>query len=87
MENENLLLTDDEGNELECEYLDSIEYQGKEYVILYPLDQDENEGEVIIMEVTAVDEENEEFRTIDDEDLLDAIFEEYMKIVELEEDN
>lgn len=85
MENENFLLTDDEGNELECEYLDSIEYQGKEYVILYPLDQSEDEGEVIIMEVTAIDEENEEFRTIDDENLLDAIFEEYMKIVELEE--
>jgi uncharacterized protein YrzB (UPF0473 family) len=85
MENETFLLTDDEGNELECEYLDSIDYQGKEYVILYPLDQDADEGEVIIMEVVAIDEENEEFLTVDDEDLLDAIFEEYMRIVELEE--
>jgi len=84
-ENENILvLTDEDGNELECEYLDSITYQNKEYAILYPLDQDEDEGEVIIMEVLD-DDEGEEFHPVEDEAILDAVFEEYMKIVEFEE--
>jgi len=82
---ENIVLTDDEGNELECEYLETIPYQGKDYAILYPLDQDEDEGEVIIMEVVTGDDDEEEFLPVEDEDLLDAIFAEYMKIVELEE--
>jgi uncharacterized protein YrzB (UPF0473 family) len=81
---ENIILTDDEGNELECEYLDTINYQGKDYAILYPLDQDEDEGAVLIMEVVATDDE-EELLPVEDEDLLDAIFAEFMRIAELEE--
>ena len=81
---ENIILTDDEGNEQECEYLDTINYQGKDYAILYPLDQDEDEGAVLIMEVVATDDE-EELLPVEDEDLLDAIFAEFMRIAELEE--
>lgn len=83
-ENENIILTDDQGTKLECEYLDTVNYQGKDYVILYPLDQDEDEGEVIIMEVID-DGETEEFLSVEDEAILDAVFKEYMKDQELDE--
>lgn len=87
MEEDIIILTDDEGNELECEYLDTINYQGKDYVVLYPLDQDADaeEGGVVIMEVVSIDDENEEYLPVDDEDLLDAVFDEFMRIAELEE--
>ena len=38
-----LTLTDENGEDMEFEYLDCIEYQGKEYLILMPVDE-ENEN-------------------------------------------
>lgn len=85
-DNDNIIvLTDDEGNELECDYLDTVNYQGKDYVVLYPLDQDEDEGDVIIFELAEGDDGSEEYLTVEDEDLLDEVFEEYMRVMELEE--
>ena len=50
MENENIIpeeeevsiltLTDDKGNDVEFEYLDCIEYNGKEYLVLMPMEED-----------------------------------------------
>ena len=49
MENENMIpeeevsiltLTDENGADVEFEYLDCIEYQGKEYLILLPVDEE-----------------------------------------------
>jgi len=85
-DNDNVIvLTDDEGNELECEYLDTVNYKDKNYVVLYPLDQDEEDGDVIIFELVEADDGSEEYITVDDEALLDEVFEEYMRITELEE--
>lgn len=85
-DNDNIIvLTDDEGNELECDYLDTVNYKGKDYVVLYPLDQDEDEGDVIIFELAEGDDGSEEYLTVEDEDLLDEVFEEYMRVMELEE--
>ena len=68
-----LLLTDENGDEVAFEYLDCIEYEGKEYLVLMPMD--EEEGEVVILEVEPVDEENENYLAIEDEALLNTIFE------------
>lgn len=40
-----LVLVDEEGNEEEFEYLDTIEMEGDEYVVLLPCIQDEYEDE------------------------------------------
>ena len=50
-----LTLTDENGEDVEFEYLDSIDYEGKEYIVLLPAD--ENDNEVLILEVEPVDEE------------------------------
>ena len=56
-EESNLLsLTDENGEESTFEYLDVIEYQGKEYLILLPVDDES--GEIVILEIEPVDEEN-----------------------------
>ena len=68
-----LTLTDENGDEIAFEYLDCIEYEGKEYLVLMPMD--EEEGEVVILEVEPVDEENENYLAIEDEALLNTIFE------------
>ena len=80
MENQELLqeeeaslitLTDENGVETEFEYLDCIEYDGKEYRVLLPMDSDE----IVILEVEPVDEENENYIAVESEDILDAVYE------------
>ena len=68
-----LLLTDENGEETAFEYLDCIEYEGKEYLVLMPME--EEDGEVVILEVEPVDEEMENYLAVEDEALLSTIFE------------
>ena len=81
MENENLIpeeevsiltLTDENGADVEFEYLDCIEYEGKEYLILLPVEGEE--AEIVILEVEPVDEENENYLAVSDEAVLDAVY-------------
>ena len=82
MENENLVpeeevsiltLTDENGADVEFEYLDCIEYEGKEYLILLPVA--EEEAEIVILEVEPVDEENENYLAVTDDAVLEAVYE------------
>ncbi|MBQ5712632.1 MAG: DUF1292 domain-containing protein [Oscillospiraceae bacterium] len=70
-EQELLTLTDENGNETTFEYLDVIEYEGKEYLLLLPTDES---GEIVILEIEPVDEENENYLSVTDEDLLNAVY-------------
>ena len=68
-----LSLTDENGEEVEFEYLDCIEFQGKGYLVLIPC---ENEAaEIVILEVQPVDEETENYISVQDEDILNAVYE------------
>ena len=80
MENEEILqeeefstltLVDDKGEETVFEYLDCIEYQEKEYLVLTPM---EEEGQIVILEVEPVDEENENYNAVEDEAVLEAVY-------------
>ena len=81
MENENielyedevsiLTLTDENGEETDFEYLDAVEYLGKEYLVLMPPES----TEIVILEVQPVDEENENYFSVQDEAIMDAVFE------------
>ena len=79
MENEGTLITleDEEGNEVEFEFLDIVEYDGEEYIIL--IENDEDADEVVILKINPVDEETEEYVSIEDEDLLDKLFDIFKK--------
>ena len=96
MENENLIpeeevsiltLTDENGADVEFEYLDCIEYQGKEYLVLMPLEEDSDE--IVILEIEPVDEENENYLAVEDEAVLNAVFgifkEKYQDVLTFEE--
>lgn len=72
-EEQNILtLTDENGVDTDFEYLDCIEYEGKEYLILTPAN--EEASEVVILEVEPVDEENENYLSVTDEQLLNAVY-------------
>lgn len=67
-----LTLTDENGQDADFEYLDCIEYNGKEYLVLMPADEDSSE--IIILEVEPVDEENENYLSVSDESVLNAVY-------------
>ena len=66
-----IALTDENGVETEFEYLDCIEYEGKEYLVLLPVESDE----IVILEVEPVDEENENYIAVESEEILEAVYE------------
>lgn len=68
-----LSLTDEEGNEVEFELVDCVDYKGSEYLILLPADE-ENASEVIILEVEAHADGTENYLTVEDEETLAAVF-------------
>ena len=59
-------------------------YDGEEYIVL--IENDENADEVVILKINAVDEETEEYVSIEDDALLDTIFEKFKKKYEGEID-
>lgn len=68
-----VVLTDEEGNEVEFEFIDLIGYQDEEFVVLLPCAEDE--GEVVILKVEDGDTDEENYVSVDDEDKLMAVFE------------
>ncbi len=97
MENEQLLneeeeisiltLTDENGEDVNFEYLDCLDYEGKEYLVLSP--EEDESGEILILEVQPVDEENENYLAVEDEAVLEAVFgifkEKYKDILQFED--
>ena len=67
-----LSLTDEEGNEVEFELIDSVDYEGVEYLILLP--PEEEASEVVILEVEPHADGTENYLTVDHEDVLNAVF-------------
>lgn len=81
MENENTLpeeessiltLTDENGVDVDFEYLDCLEYQGTEYLVLMPVEEESTQ--IVILEVEPVDEENENYLSVEDEDILGEVY-------------
>lgn len=74
-----IVLKDETGQEIEFEYLDTIERDGKEFIVLLPLEEvdEEEEGEVVILQVKESEDGEEEFLPVEDEAELNAVFEEF----------
>lgn len=83
IEDENLsniiILNDENGNEVKFEFLDLIEYESEEYVVLLPAveEGEEDDGEVVILKVDDSEENKDEesYVSVDDEATLTAVFE------------
>ena len=72
-----IVLNDEEGKEVQFEFLDLIEYEDEEYVILLPIEENEEDaGEVVILKVEDTDSQDEEsYVSVDDEETLNKVFE------------
>ena len=71
-----IILNDEEGNELKFEFLDLIELDGEEFVVLLPTEEEEDSEEVVILKVEdSEDDEMESYVSVDDEETLNTVFE------------
>ncbi len=71
-----IVLNDENGDEIEFEFLDLIEYEGEEYVVLLPHDEEDEADEVVILKLEDTDSEDEEsYVSVEDEEVLQAVFE------------
>ena len=73
-----LLLSDEDGNDVQFEFLDLIDYDEEEYVVLLPVeDESEDEiGEVVILKVEQTESEDQEsYVGVEDEEVLNKVFE------------
>ena len=78
-------LTDDEGNDVELEYVDALEFNGTTYMAFFPVmeedsEEEENEEEYGLVILKSQMENGEEFLvTVDDEEEIDKVYDLFME--------
>lgn len=80
MEPNIITLTDQYGESVRFELLDIVEYEDQEFAVLYPADGGDDEP-VHILQITSenLDLDEMEFEGLDDEDLINAVFDLFCK--------
>ena len=80
-------LTTDDGKKLKFYFVGTLEYQGKNYSAFEPAEQIDgiDDDDLIIFELAGDDEETADLLPVEDEAILDAVFEEFCKALEEEE--
>lgn len=86
-------VTDEDGNEFELEHLDTIEYNGQTYMAFFPAveGEEEDDGSVkdvdldeeyglIILKVVVVDGE-EQLSTLDSDEELELVYQQFMEVL------
>ena len=81
-------MVDENGEEFVLELLETIDYKDASYTAFLPADLDENDPDYgLVLLRNAVDENGEEeYDTIDDDDELDDVYEQFMRILFDDED-
>ena len=82
MENEEVdnivILNDEDGNEVKFEFLDLVQLEDEEYVVLLPVAEEgeEEDGEVVILKLEDTDEDSDEesYVGVEDEETLNKVF-------------
>ena len=80
-------LLDEDGNSTTFEHLATLEYQGESYIALCEPESDDEDKdlEVFILKIET-DENGDDFYTVPDDDIADAVFEQFTRLVDDLED-
>jgi len=86
-EDEIVELTTEDGKKLKFYFVGTIEYKGKNYSAFEPAEQIDGieDDDLIIFELAGDDEETADLLPIEDEALLDEVFEEFCRVLEEDE--
>ena len=73
-----IVLNNENGEEVKFEFLDLVDLDDEQYVVLLPMTEadEEDEGEVVILKLEDTDEDSEEesYVSVDDEEVLMKVF-------------
>lgn len=80
-------LTTDDGKKLKFYFVGTIEYKGKNYSAFEPAEQIDGieDDDLVIFEVSGEDEETADLLPVEDDKLLDEVFEEFCRVLEEDE--
>lgn len=75
-------IVDDDGNEFVLEFLHTLEYNGEFYIAFLPTDMDEDDEDYGLIILKVIKENGEEILgSVDDNDELEAVYEEFAKVL------
>ena len=80
-------LTTDDGKKLKFYFVGTIEYKGKNYSAFEPAEEIDGieDDDLVIFELAGDDEETADLLPVEDEALLDEVFEEFCRVLEEDE--
>lgn len=87
MEENNIieLIDDETGAAIPFEHLATLEYEGGWYIALMVIEdgnEDDEEGEVVIMKIENDEEGNEFYTNVEDEELAEKVFEKFLQLMD-----
>jgi len=76
-----ITLTDEDGSEVDFEVLDIVPYEGAEYAVLLPVEDESDNPEAVILEVLEAQEDGEEdmLQGVEEQAVLEAVFALFME--------
>ncbi len=87
-----VVLTDEDGNDVQFEHIVTVTHKNKEYVCLIPvegleLEEDEDENALIFLEIIPGKDGGEDvYQGVEDERLLNDLYAKYLEAVEFEDE-
>lgn len=85
-----ITLTDEDGQEIELEYVDALEWNGTTYMAFFPVaEEDVPDGEEdygLVLLKSEMQDGEELLVTIDDEEELDTVYDKFMEQILLDSD-
>ena len=87
-----ITLTDDDGNDIELEYIDALEVDGQTYMAFFPVEEEgaDTDGEEfgLVILKSVVENGEEMLSTLDSEEELEKVYDLFMEqLMEDEEEN
>ena len=89
MEMDNIIeLVDENDNPIRFEHIMTVQYGGDDYILLAPVDptEDMEDDEVLVLKIDNDENGDEIYVSVEDDDLVQKVFEKYLEIVESDEE-
>lgn len=86
-QDEIIVLQDEDGKEVEFNHIATLDYNDEWYIYLQPveLEDDMEDDEMFIFKIEEDKDGNDLFTPVEDEDLLQKLYDEYLKECDLED--
>ena len=79
MKDDSVITLEADGDEEKFGFLDFVEYGGEDFIVLYPLEREDGKLLILKVEEDATSDEYDSYVGIDDDELVQAVFEKFMQ--------